>query len=135
MAGLDVAATALLLTACLNAEWTQAGNALNADRANNGRSALATQNDAQKKAQAWAEKLARDDALSHSKLSDGINVRWCSLGENVGYGAGVAAAERGFMASPPHRNNILGSAWNGVGVGVAHNGNRTYVVQFFIQTC
>jgi uncharacterized protein YkwD len=39
------------------------------------------------------------------------------------------------MASPAHRSNILGTKWNGVGVGVAHRGGDVYVVQVFIKTC
>ena len=37
-----------------------------------------------RKAQAWAEHLARIGRLEHSNLSAGISYRWRSLGENVG---------------------------------------------------
>lgn len=124
-----------LLTGCLNAAQSEVLTALNNDRTAHRLAALPTQADAQKKAQAWAEKLARDGKLSHSRLADGIGVRWCSLGENVGYGASVPAVQNAYMNSSGHRANILASKWNGVGVGHAVRGNTVYTVQVFIQTC
>jgi uncharacterized protein YkwD len=124
-----------MLTACLTATQTQVLDALNADRKTHGRRALPVQIDAQNKAQAWAERLARENRLYHSKLSDGISTKWCSLGENVGYGPSVAAIQDGYMKSPGHRANVLDTKWNGVGVGYATNGNRIYTVQVFIKTC
>ena len=90
---------------------------------------------AQAKAQAWAERLASDGYLHHSNLTDGIHVRWCSLGENVGMGPTVTAVEQAYMASSGHRANILATRWNGVGVGYAKRGNTVYTVQVFIKTC
>ena len=124
-----------ILSACLTSAQTQVLDEMNADRTANRLRALPTQSDAQAKAQAWAEKIARDNKLSHSTLTDGIRVRWCSIGENVGYGGSVPAIEDAYMASPGHRANILSSKWNGVGVGYARNGNRIFTVQVFIQTC
>jgi uncharacterized protein YkwD len=91
--------------------------------------------DAQRKAQAWAERLASDGYLHHSSLSAGISVRWCSLGENVGSGPSVNAIEQAYMASPGHRANILATRWNGVGVGYAKRGSTIYTVHVFIKTC
>ena len=42
---------------------------------------------------------------------------WHYGGENVGVGPSAASIEAAFMASPPHRANILG-AYTHVGVGV-----------------
>lgn len=130
-----IAASFLLLSACLSPSQTQVQSELNADRQAARLPTLAIQSDAQAKAQAWAEKLARENKLYHSTLSDGIKTRWCSLGENVGYGPSVPAIEDAYMNSPGHRANILSTKWNGVGVGYAKNGNRVYTVQFFIETC
>lgn len=130
---------AMLLAGCLTPEQTTVLNELNADRSANRVTVLATQADAQAKAQAWAEKLAREGTLYHSNLSDGINTRWCNLGENVGYGATVARIQDAYMASPGHRANVLSTTWNGVGVGHATgkvNGmNVVFTVQVFIRTC
>ena len=128
-------ATLSLLTGCLKAGQSQVLTEMNADRTANRLSALRTQADAQKKAQAWAEKLARENTLYHSNLPDGIHVRWCSLGENVGYGPDVPTIEDAYMKSPGHRANILNTKWNGAGVGVATNGKRVFTVQVFIKTC
>jgi uncharacterized protein YkwD len=124
-----------LLTACLTTSQDQVLTELNADRKAAGRRSLSVQADAQRKAQAWAEKLARENKLYHSKLSDGIKVRWCSLGENVGYGPSVPAVQDAYMRSSGHKANILSTKWNGVGVGYAKNGSRVYTVQVFIKTC
>lgn len=124
-----------LLGACLSPSQDLVRAEMNADRSANGLRPLATQADAQAKAQAWAERLAREDRIFHSTLTDGIRVKWCSIGENVGFGPSVASIEDAYMNSPGHRANIVASKWNGVGVGYATNGNRVYTVQVFIQTC
>ena len=128
-------AVVALLTGCLRTQQTQVLNELNADRSAQKLRTLPTQADAQRKAQAWADKLARENKLYHSKLSDGISTKWCSLGENVGYGPSVPAIQDAYMASSGHRANVLSTKWNGVGVGYAKNGNRIYTVQVFIKTC
>jgi len=130
-----IVAALSLLTACLSASQSQVQSEMNSDRNAHGLSSLGLNGDAQAKAQAWAEKLARENTLYHSNLPDGIRVRWCSLGENVGYGPTVPAIEDAYMNSPGHRANILSTKWNGVGVGVAKNGNRVFTVQVFIKTC
>lgn len=114
---------------------TETLDRLNSDRRIYGLRTLPDQGAAQAKAQAWAEKLARENTLYHSNLSDGIRTRWCALGENVGYGSSVAAIETAYMNSPAHRDNILNSRYNGAGVGVARNGDRVFTVQEFITTC
>lgn len=124
-----------LLTGCLRATQNQVLTELNSDRSALRLRTLPTQADAQRKAQAWAEKLARENTLYHSTLSDGIKVKWCSLGENVGYGPNVPAIQDAYMASPGHRANIVNTKWNGVGVGYATNGKKVFTVQVFIKTC
>lgn len=124
-----------LLTGCLRTGQTSVLNEMNSDRKEHKLRTLPTQADAQRKAQAWADKLARENRLYHSTLSDGIKTRWCSLGENVGYGPSAAAVETAYMNSSGHRANILSTKWNGVGVGYAVNGKRVYTVQVFIKTC
>lgn len=132
-------AGAVILSACLTPQQDTVLAELNHDRWLNGLPVLNIHGDAQTKAQAWAEKIARDGKLSHSTLSNGINVRWCALGENVGYGAGPASIQQAYMESSGHRANILDRKWNGVGVGYAKgrvNGVEVvFTVQVFIQTC
>lgn len=129
------AASLFALSGCLSLTQNQVHSELNADRGAQRLRTLSIQSDAQAKAQAWAEKLARENKLYHSTLSDGIRTRWCALGENVGYGANVPVIEDAYMGSDGHRANILSTTWNGVGVGYAKNGNRVFTVQVFIKTC
>lgn len=134
-----VVAVALLLTGCLTPGQDSVLNELNADRRVHGRSNLPIHDQAQAKAQAWAEKLAREGRLYHSNLQSGITARWCGLGENVGYGGSVAQIQDAYMASAGHRANVLNTTWNGVGVGYAIgkvNGvSVIFTVHSFIQTC
>lgn len=132
---LPILAVSFLLCSCLGVKQQSVYDELMTDRNLFFRTTLPVQGDAQRKAQAWADKLARENKLYHSKLSDGISVKWCSLGENVGYGPSVAKIEDAYMASSGHRANILSTKWNGVGVGHATNGKRTFTVQVFIKTC
>jgi len=132
-------ALAATLSGCLLVSLTFAQlaglKALNLDRTTHGLRALPDRPDVQRKAQAWAAKLARENALYHSKITDGIRSRWCALAENVGSGSSVAAVEAAYMQSPHHRASILNSRYNGVGIGVVRAGSRVWVVQEFIQNC
>lgn len=127
------------LTACDPVTYTkqqeEVREQMNHDRRAYGRSNLPMQADAAAKAQAWAEKLARDGRLSHSNLPSGIGVRWCALGENVGMGPNSILVQQAYMKSSGHRQNILSTTWNGVGIGYARVGQTTYTVQVFIKTC
>ena len=126
---------AALLSACLGPAQSQVQRELNADRSAHGLRVLPINYEAQAKAQAWAERLARERKLYHSHLPSGIKSRWCSLGENVGYGASVASIQDAYMGSSGHRANVLATKWNGVGVGYATSGTRVYTVHVFIKTC
>lgn len=130
-----MAVTITFLAGCLSHDQQRTLDVMNWDRHVNGRSVLSVHNQAQAKAQAWAQKLAREGRIYHSNLSDGITVRWCGLAENVGYGASTEAVQQAYMNSPGHRANILNNSWNGVGVGHAKSGGRVYTVQVFIRTC
>lgn len=135
LAVVAIALVAVLLSGCLSQGQQNALTSLNGDRAANGRRMLNIHDQAQAKAQAWASRLAREGGLRHSVLSAGFSGGWCRLGENVGYGSSTASIQDQFMASSGHRANILSTNWNGVGIGVARNGSRVYVVQVFIQRC
>lgn len=130
-------ALVLLLAGCMSEGQTAVQRELNADRTAHRLRALPTHPQLNAKAQAWAEKLARDGRLSHSNLSSGAPSCWRALGENVGYGASVAAVQDAYMSSSGHRSNILSTkhAWNYVGVGYAKAGSRVYTVQVFMVGC
>lgn len=130
-----VVAVSLATSACLSPSQSAVQAELNKDRSEHSLRTLPIQQEAQAKAQKWAEKLARENRLYHSDLKVGFGDGWCSLGENVGYGPSVPAIEDAYMASPGHRANILASKWTGVGVGYAKNGTRVFTVQVFYRAC
>jgi uncharacterized protein YkwD len=57
--------------------------------------------------------------------------RWVIAGENVGVGTDLPALERAFMASPPHRANVLRTSYAHTAVGVVTRGNRVWVTVIF----
>ena len=120
---------------CMSDGQSDVQNEMNADRSANHLRGLPTHPQLNAKAQAWAEKLARDGKLSHSNLASGAPSCWRGLGENVGYGGSAAAVQDAYMRSTGHRANVLSSKWAWVGVGHARAGNRTYTVQVFMQGC
>lgn len=130
-----VAVCVSLLSSCQSPEQESGLAYLNWDRGSNGRYVLPVHRELQVKAQAWAEKIARDNALSHSDLAAGVSSCWRGLAENVGYGASIQAVEQGYMGSTPHRTNILNPAWDRAAVGVGHNGSRVFTVQVFMDGC
>jgi len=128
-------AVVTLLTGCFSSLTGDALNLLNRDRATYGLKAPKTYGQLQTKAQNWADRLASQNTLYHSTLTSGVPSCWTGLGENVGYGSSVLAVELSFMASAPHRANILNSRYDWVGIGVARNGSRYFVVQVFMDGC
>jgi uncharacterized protein YkwD len=52
-------------------------------------------------------------------------------GENVALDIDAASGHQHLMLSPPHRANLLNSAYNVVGLGVVRSGDRLYIVQDF----
>jgi len=52
-------------------------------------------------------------------------------GENVAFDYDAAQGHQHLMLSPPHRANLLNPAYNVVGLGVARDGDRLYIVQDF----
>jgi uncharacterized protein YkwD len=52
-------------------------------------------------------------------------------GENVALDYDAEHGHEHLMLSPPHRANLLNSAFNVIGVGVVRSGNQIYIVQDF----
>jgi uncharacterized protein YkwD len=84
--------------------------------------------------------LAGTVALGH----DGFDARadelaldlpWLSVGENVATSTGfpepVPVAVDGWVASPPHYENILGE-WTHTGIGAANADTTWYFTQIFV---
>jgi uncharacterized protein YkwD len=129
-------AVATLLSGCFGTPDQESSFGLmNNDRVAHGEAGLFPHGALLAKAQAWADHLASINALEHSSLPSGVSTCWQTLGENVGYGSSISAVENAFMASSPHRANLLNSSFAYAGTGVAYRGSRVFVVQVFMQAC
>lgn len=112
--------------------------AVNSDRAFWGMGGLAWDSQLYYLAQSHANELAASGSLWHSNLGSIIALPqmagWRSLGENLAVGnMGMNAfqLEDMWMASPPHRANILNGGFNRIGVGMAFGGGRVWMVALF----
>jgi uncharacterized protein YkwD len=70
-------------------------------------------------AQKWAEWMARQDSLTHSRLNLG-GTSFHSMGENIAMGYhDIDTVLKGWMDSSGHRRNILNAHFNHAGFGYA----------------
>src|SRR3954471_7521260 len=98
---------------------------INNVRRANGLRALVVVPGATAVARRWAWRLARAQALSHNPnlvgaLQNAGSAAWTSIAENVGEGSSADPTSlfQAYMASPPHRANILDPGARYLGVGV-----------------
>lgn len=83
-------------------------------------------------AQRWAEWMAEHQTLRHNPYLQSQVHNWSELGENIGCGPGEQAIQRAFMASAPHRDNILSVSFREVGIGSARGSDgKLYVDEVF----
>lgn len=104
---------------------------LNAERTSRDIPALAVHASLVDVARAQARRMADGNALYHNPnlTTEVKNWRW--VGENVGYGASVAAVHSAFMHSAPHKANILDRDFTWVGIGAVKADGRVWVAQVF----
>lgn len=78
--------------------------------------------------------MARSGSIFHNeRLARQLRrVKWQVLGENVGVGGGTPELHEAFMDSPPHRQNVLSSEYERVGVGSLVTGGRLWVTVVFV---
>jgi uncharacterized protein YkwD len=114
-------------------------NALNADRAANGLPRLTWSPKLANLAGSWAHTMSNANTLYHQNLSVLISsptyAGYRTMGENILVGPGnmsPGSMEAAWMASPPHRANILSGAFNIVGIGYYRGPDgRIWAVQEF----
>jgi uncharacterized protein YkwD len=108
--------------------------AINQDRAASGLGGLAGGGGRARHAQAHANEIAASGSLWHSNLGAWLGP-WRALGENLYAGpssSGAGVAEDAWMASPPHRANILNGGYNRIGVGqTVDRAGRVWIVALF----
>jgi uncharacterized protein YkwD len=112
----------------------------NQARAQAGLPALALDAGMSEAARAHAEEMFAARQLSHQfagepslpqRLAAATRTQLEQEGENVAFDFDAADAQRNLMLSPPHRANLLSSAYNVIGLGVVRSGDRLYIVQDF----
>ena len=112
----------------------------NQARAQAGVAPLQLDNGLDAAAQAHANEMAAQGRLEHElpgeapvmqRLAAKTTLHLDRTGENVADAASLEQAQEVLMNSPPHRQNLLNSAYNVAGMGVARDGDMLYVVQDF----
>jgi uncharacterized protein YkwD len=93
-----------------------------------------------KAALAHAHIMLEERQLSHQftgepslvqRLVASTQLQLDQAGENVALDYDAEKGHQHLMLSPPHRANLLNSAYNVVGMGVVRSGDRLYIVQDF----
>ena len=117
-------------------------NLLNQDRAQNGLSALPLDSRLSELARLKACDMKQNHYFAHTSPTYGSAAQMLTsfgyafrgVGENIAHHATVEKSEAAFMSSAGHRQNILGSQWTKVGVGVCFDDQGfVYVTQLFAR--
>jgi len=109
---------------------------INASRTARGLGPLAVNAALAAHARRHSQAMAQSGELFHSSAAEmraAAGSGWTALAENVGRGSDVAGIHAAFMASPSHRNNILGG-FDYVGIGIAESDGLVYVTVVFMAT-
>jgi len=84
----------------------------------------------------WSSLMAFTGTLAEDPNSQAAiasyDPNWQAWGENVGVGPTPQSVEAAFMASPPHRANILGD-YSHMGVGIVITNGRIWVTERFYR--
>ena len=132
-----LALLASLLTGVATASSASASDAgtfvasINSARRSAGLAPLTSNSTLTSVARSWAGHLAATQHLAHNPGLTSQVSGWKVLGENVGSGGSASSIHAAFMASAPHRANILSSRYSQVGVAVASGGGQLWVVEVF----
>ena len=125
-------ATVFSLSACNPVYEQDALARLNQLRAQQGLTPLVRDAQLDRKANAQAVRMARQQQLSHSDLKIGVPSGWKTLGENVGMGPDVATVQTALVNSPGHFANMVNTGYTRVGIGTVVRNGRLYLVQEFL---
>lgn len=109
---------------------------LNQSRTSAGLPALVSDPTLAATARSWSATMASEGEISHAtnlgEIAARVEPAWRKIGENVGVGYDAAGLHEAFMNSPGHRDNIMGSGYNRVGIGVVQADGRTWVTVRFL---
>ena len=107
----------------------------NADRANHDRRELSFAERLSRYAKGHSQAMADRGYLFHSTgdqlraALDGYD--WELGGENIGVGGSLEGLEEAFMASPPHRENLLRRVYEHAAFGIVRQDGRTWITVIF----
>ncbi|MBI3647520.1 MAG: CAP domain-containing protein [Actinobacteria bacterium] len=106
---------------------------INAAREDRGRVDLRLNRKLSWYAKRHSRRMAEKGYIFHTRsLSSRLsNVSWSVAGENVGAGGSVDTLFQAFMASDPHRRNILLGSYRHVGVGMVRRDGYLWVTMVF----
>ncbi len=105
---------------------------INSSRAKAGLPPYSVASDLVAVARRHSQEMASQGRIYHNAELGSEVSGWRSLGENVGKGPSVDSLHEAFMASEPHRENILDRAFTQVGVGVSVTADGIiYVTEVF----
>ena len=129
-------------TGSITAQEENAFLLLNEDRAANGRAALELDPALCDLARLKSRDMFLNNYFSHTSPTYGSAAQmlssygyaFTSVGENIAHHATVEKVQSAFMSSSGHRQNILGSQWTKVGIGVWEDSQGfVYVTQLFVR--
>ena len=117
-------------------------NLLNQDRAAHGLPALVLDSELSRLARIKSQDMNDHHYFAHTSPTYGnaaamltaFGYSFSGVGENIAHHATVEKAEAAFMSSSGHRQNILGSQWKKVGIGICIDKNGfIYATQLFVR--
>lgn len=129
-------------TGSITAQEENAFLLLSQDRAANGRPALRLDPALCDLARLKSRDMFLNNYFSHTSPTYGTAAQmlsaygyaYTSVGENIAHHATVEKAQAAFMSSAGHRQNLLGSQWTAVGIGVWEDSQGyVYVTQLFTR--
>ena len=105
----------------------------NDDRADRERGALSLNERLSRYARRHSREMAEQGQIFHTPDLAGRlqGLDWSIGGENVGTGPTLEGLQRAFMASRPHRKNILREAFDHTAIGVIESGGSYWVTVIF----
>lgn len=105
----------------------------NEDRVDRDRDALALNVDLSRYARRHSRQMAERGELFHTaNLAAKLDgVAWTIGGENVGMGLSLRSLQSTFMASKPHRRNILREGFDHTAIGIVESDGSLWVTVIF----
>lgn len=136
--GTATSASAAAAPTVTNQQWTMWGlyHSINAERVARGLAPVQWHAGLAQSAQQWSDSMAAAGRMSHGspQLGQGNLVGIDAFAENLFEADQVFTVDylhRGWMASGPHRQNILQPDLDTVGIGVTCANGRSYLTQQF----